>query len=348
MCDLTVDFWRGVLQLPVIECQNDLLKEGFWPTSVYRVRLEYANAAGPRTVILKCARPEWMGDARGAEREVRVYSELLPHIGIPQPKRLLSVNGGETAHSQLVLQDLEPEYIFYPETYQWSPAQGQAILRTLARLHVEGCRMVQDKPRYLMPPTGERWSVESATEMFRAMSETPWLAKRLVPAAPLVNVMLADLPTLRRDAADEPKTLVHYDIYPPNIAFSRSDANADAVLIDWALATRDLAEVDLAFLFQQPYQSDARLDWRAALRYYWRARGQLTGESYDWDKRVRVLRLARIQAWFTSLVPIHRAWEKAVQENVPFDAPEASPFAKFYDALLTDMVERLPSINEMQ
>ena len=66
---------------------------------------------------------------------------------------------------------------------------------------------------------------------------------------PLVHAVLEELPDLERVIAGEPLTLVHYDAYPPNIAFARHNPQADAVLIDWALASCDLGETDLAFLF---------------------------------------------------------------------------------------------------
>jgi hypothetical protein len=180
--------------------------------------------------------------------------------------------------------------------------------------------------------------------MFAEMMETDWLAARLRPAAMAVERLLDELPELAEAAAVEPLTLVHYDIYPPNIALARSDPAADAVLVDWALATCDIAEIDLAFMFQQPYHSDRRLDWREVLRYYCDERARLTGQAYNWPERVLVFRYARIQAWFMSLVPIHLAWIKAVREDRPFGADAADPYARFYDALLNSLLATLTTI----
>lgn len=344
MCELSPDFWSGVLHAPVSSFRTTFIKEGFLPTSVQRVHFDGADDSLPRSAILKCARPGWQNDPWGAEREARVYSELLAQLPVPHPKPYYLALGGAQDHTQIVLQDLDQDFVFYPEAHLWTRSQARAMLRTYARLHMYGQTLAVARQPYLMPRLQARWSPAGARAMFADFSETADLCEMVRPALPLVDVVLKLLPKLRELADKEPPTLVHYDAYPPNIAFARHDEQADAVLIDWALATCDIGEIDLAFIFTQPYQSDQLLDWREALRYYCERKAELTGCEYNWAERVEVFRYARIQAVFASLVPIHRAWQKAQRNGTPFAANSPDPFVRFYIAMLGDLIERLGEI----
>ncbi len=339
MCQPTVEFWRKALRHPVVDFQASVIKEGFWPTTVTRIYLQYANGAGPRSVILKCAQPNWVGDPWGAQREAGVYRDLISRMAVSQAACYFIVAGGDQEPTQIVLQDLNDAYAFYPETHVWTDAEARAMLRTYARLHTAAQMLEVQTCPYLLPPLRERWTPLSARKMISDLLETSWAGKRLDPVAPLVEILLDELPTLEPLAAGEPLTLVHYDAYPPNVGFARQDKSADAILIDWALASREIAEIDIAALFQQPYQSDRHLNWRAALRYYWDERARMTGDAYDWDERVMLLRYARIQLLFTALGPIHRAWAKAAREGKPFTPDAPDPYTRFYNATLDALIE---------
>jgi hypothetical protein len=167
------------------------------------------------------------------------------------------------------------------------------------------------------------------------------LEARLRPAAEQVEERLKEVAQLEPLAAREPLTLVHYDVYPPNVALVRGTAEPEAALIDWAAATADIGEIDLAFVFQQPYKSDRLLDRRAGLRYYWEERKRLTGKPYDWRERVRVFRYARLQALFTTMLAIHRAWGQCVRQGLRIEAASPDPYMRFFDAALDDVLDTL-------
>lgn len=323
-----------MLHLPVVNAQTTIIKEGFLPTTVYRIHLEYAVESGPRSLVLKCAKPHWGGDPLGAEREARIYNELLPHIPIPRPELYFTLLGGDENETLIALQDLDDAYVFYRETHAWIWAEAQAILRAYAGLHVAAQSLGVARCAYLMPPLRTRWTPEDARGMFDDLASAPSLSPRLVPIRPLIEILLSEMPALEALAAREPRTLVHYDAYPPNVGFPRSGDASKAVLIDWALASVDIGEMDIAALFQQPYGSDALLDWRVALRSYCDEKQRLTGEPYDWDERVMLLRYARIQALFTNFVPIHVAWKKAREQGTEISPNAADPYARYYDAMV--------------
>jgi len=174
--------------------------------------------------------------------------------------------------------------------------------------------------------------------MFSDLLNTAWMHERIRPAIANVEQILNELPHLEKIALNEPLTLVHYDVYPPNVAFTRDSAQPDAVLIDWASASADIAEIDLAFLFQQPYKSARLLNWRKALRYYWEERRCLMGSPYDWQERCAIFRYARIQAIFTTMVAIHRGWEKTVELGTRIAPDSPDPYMRFYDAALNEVI----------
>jgi thiamine kinase-like enzyme len=346
MCDLTVEFWQAILGVPLTGFEATVIKEGFLPSTVYRVQLESSDAVTPRSVILKCVRPPWGEDAYRGEREARVYTELVAALPIPQAARYFVHLGDAAHHSQLVLQDLNNAFVFYPETHAWTWAEAQAILRALAQLHSGGRALDIPNRPYLMSPLHTRWTPQRAREMMADLAHTDWLAARMTQAEARTERVLNELRQLEQLAAREALTLVHYDIYPPNIAFTRDAAEPEAVLIDWAAATADVAEIDLAFLFLQPYHSDRLLDWRAALRYYWDERARLTGEPYDWQERCAMFRYGQIQTLFTTLLAIHRGWEKGIREGTRLAADAADPYARFYDASLHSVLRTLQALVE--
>lgn len=346
MSALTLEFLRKALGASVTGFETTVIKEGFVTSTVSRLRLESTDAFTPRTVILKSATPPWQDDPFGPEREAHVYDELLSHIPIPQARRYYSELGGTERDTKIVMQDLNDAYIFYPETHLWTWTQAQAMLRVLARVHSTAQNLDIASRSYLMSRLCTRWTAARVREMFSDLANTSWLQERVSPALAPLETILNELPELERIAATEPLTLIHYDVYPPNVAFSRAATAPAPVLIDWATAAADIAEIDLAFMFQQPYGSDRLLDWRTALHFYWDERVCLTGEVYDWDERCAVFRYARVQAIFTILLAVHRGWEKNMRAGMQMTADSPDPFVRYYDAALTRIIKTIQELTE--
>mgnify|MGYP000041121825 FL=1 len=85
------------------------------------------------------------------------------------------------------------------------------------------------------------------------------------------------------------------------------------------------------------------------VRYYWQERARLTGCAYDWQTRCAVFYYARIQAAFTTLLAIHRAWEKCARENLRMAADAPDPYMRFYYAALNDVLDRMSELaNDME
>ena len=76
---------------------------------------------------------------------------------------------------------------------------------------------------------------------------------------PLVERTLARQPAF----AKEGLTVLHNDVYPGNIGLPY-DLGGDAALVDWEMTGWGMAELDLAFMFMQPYRSARQIDRKKA------------------------------------------------------------------------------------
>jgi aminoglycoside phosphotransferase (APT) family kinase protein len=132
--------------------------------------------------------------------------------------------------------------------------------------------------------------------------------------------------TVEAEMNARPVTLIHNDVYPPNIGFP-PDLSGEAVLIDWEMAGWGLAELDLAYLFMQPFSSSAHLDRAACLDFYWRARAALGDCIPPLDERCVVQRYADALWAIYEIAVAH-----FVATTRPF-APGSPPHA-FWQAML--------------
>ncbi len=247
-------------------------------SQVVRLRLSGANGySGPTTAVAKILTPVWPDDPHGPDRERRLYETTLPHAGVRVPELYGAAMDRESGSRLLFLEDLEPVYRFLAPTAEWTPQEAEVLLGAYARLHVGA--------RNLLPPvTGRDWLMQ------------PWHTG-LAPASLILQVhelvgrgIWQPLPgceelierTVDRisDQGTENLTLLHNDLYPPNVALPRDSAGS-AALVDWEMATWGEPEMDLAYLFLQPYGSARRIDRSAALAHYWAVRASLQGSIPD-------------------------------------------------------------------
>jgi thiamine kinase-like enzyme len=147
----------------------------------------------------------------------------------------------------------------------------------------------------------------------------------------LIEQTLAQMPLF----AGEGATLLHNDVYPPNIGLPH-DPGGEAVLVDWEMAGWGLAELDLAFMFMQPYRSARQIDRQAALDYYWDRRRRLAGAAPPIEERLARQRHADA-LWALALLP--RAHEVAGSPLAPGSAP-----ADYWDNMFGVLYERLKAL----
>ena len=330
----TLDLLRNAISAGIVGFQDRLIKTGAVPTRVHRLHLEYeAQAVGPLSAILKVAAPDWPADPPGPDRERRFYACLLPQLDVAHPRIYYTGVEGETGCRILLLEDLAPTHYCPLPLHAWTPAEMHRLLRAYARLHIAGCDA--------LPPQGERgwmwrpllqrrdWTADQILARFQALVEWEiWSPLRAIER--LIAETLAQMPHF----GASPVTLLHNDVYPPNIALPRkTDDPSPAILLDWEMAGWGLAEMDLAFLFMQPYHSTRQVSRPKVLDYYWRQRLRLEGHIPPPDER-RARQHHADALWALSL--LLRAYDVASQ---PF--PPGSPAAHYWASMFCVVYQRL-------
>lgn len=331
----SLDFLRQVVAPDIRAVTAEAIKVSASPSVIYRLTLIRADVNGIFSVIVKRIAPGWPDDPSGHERECRFYRCLLPCLNLPQPNvYYVGVEPGSDFYV-VVMADVAGQYRFPPPAYTWTQAEIQAVLRTYACLHVQGQRC--------LPPVAKRgWLMARHEERVQARAhELPQMVTSLVergiwrplPGFPrLLEETLAEMDRL----AGEPVTLLHNDVYPPNLGLPSDLAQDDALLVDWEMLGWGLAEMDLAFMFLQPFRSHCALDRQAALDYYWAQRRKLEGKRRTAVAQQSIQRYADA-LWALWLVPV--AFRMA---RSPY--PAGSAPRTYWDSMFGVLGERLQQL----
>lgn len=255
-----------------------------------------------------------------------MYAELLPRLRIPRARALFSGVDAEAGWRVLLLEDLAPRYRFESHDHAWSPAELRCLLRAYARLHARGAPIAADGAAWLAPPLAPP-----------APAEAERLADELAAAG-----LLSPLRGLGRRVEDiqaqaacldaRPATVLHNDAYPPNTAMP-ADLAGDAILVDWEMAGRGPAELDLAYLFLLPFGNARSLDRAGALACYWAQREALGEILPPADAREAAQRLADARTALAFLPLARRA------ASAPY--PPGTPARAYWDAMFPALDGRL-------
>ena len=253
------------LGLDINSLELELLKANAAGSAVYRLlRQTEAGPLYPASLILK----HIPGSAAGMPREVRFIREILPGLDAPHP-RVYFTGQAESGGWLILLEDLGATHRFPEPQHIWSADELHRVLQLYARLHHAGMQA--------LPPAGQRSWLHTYTLERSRLAELPGIAAGLVARgawpAPLPIERLVDELVSHSETPSEasPPTLLHSDLYPPNIALPLDSAGV-AMLIDWDMAGWGAAELDLAYLFLQPFRSGSALTPAESLAIYWQAR----------------------------------------------------------------------------
>lgn len=329
-----LDLLRQAISPWVTGFKNHTIKVGASPSSVHRLSLEYAHGrTGIASVILKAAAPVWPDDPNGPDREQRFYTLLFPQLGAPWFDLYYVGIDPRSQHRILLIEDVTAGFRFPPPTHAWREDEMRCMLRAYARLHSLGrnCLPPEDQRSWMWRPAllERDWRAEDLLDLFRGLVDGGvWLP--LSGIEQLIERTLADSSSLE----DYSLTLLHNDIFPPNVGLPKgAQDQAEAILLDWEMVGWGLAELDLAFMFMQPYRSARRVCRKAALDYYWNQRRALEGNLPPLEQRQKMQRHADA-LWALSLIPVaHRVSTR------PF--PPGSEPARYWDSMFAVLYERL-------
>lgn len=330
----SLDFLRHVLNPQITGFTATLIKKSYSPSGVYRVALEIDESHSVNsTVIVKFIEKGWAGNSWASDRERLYYQTIYPKVGARKPEVYYVGYHPESQTSLLVMEDLSARYSIPSHPYAWTPVEFQAVLRAYAHLHACGEAWLPplNERQWMLQPQETRWLLDDIPSMVETIiSAGIW--QPLPGIEKLVEETRRNSPSLQ----NYPKTMLHYDAVPPNVALP-FDLDQDAVLLDWQDVTWGMAELDLAYLFNQPFSSARHIDREQAFKYYWAQRDLIEGKLPPLEIRKVAQRYADIVMSFTLVAVGHLVVHK------PY--PEGSYPRLHWDSMFEVLYQRLQELS---
>jgi aminoglycoside phosphotransferase (APT) family kinase protein len=199
------------------------------------LRYDRVEQGAPARLVAKFSSPhdatrEMMSAIGGYMREVRVYRELAPRIGIATPRCYFAHYDLERGTFLLLLEDMSPAAL--PDLEEGlSVEQAKTVLEQLAALHARWWNRI-DELGWLKPSDQV---LDEVRDRFRAglaqvrheLAEHP----TLLAVASMLDELLDD-PVLKEASRRPPLTLTHGDMHVENV-FLPTQGGGRFALIDW-------------------------------------------------------------------------------------------------------------------
>jgi thioester reductase-like protein len=231
---------------------------------VLDVAVHVARQCEPRLGQAFARFPRLLGLTGTHHRELELYTQRDPRFLRHVPACLAAHRDDAASRWLLVLEDLQPlELLDSADTEgAWRRPQLEAAVRGIARVHAIGYGGGGWEGLSLPPPV-------TAVEMTRAMEL--WSALEHTSRECFTQAGGALLPAIHRRLLQElahwweplerlPRTLIHNDFNPRNIALRREGPELRLCAYDWELATVGVPQHDLAELLCFTLNSRASVD----------------------------------------------------------------------------------------
>ncbi len=228
-------------------------------------------------------------------RELAIYADDDPRIVTHRPAALAIERDDGAQRWILALEAIDDAVLINAvSTTAWTSEAIEAALCGAAQIHARWSSGSADVPSCLaaewLPPIRDAASRTEMTPLWRALAEHA--ASRPAWRAPRLRAIHADLV---RDVArwsgeldTAPRTLIHNDFNPRNIAIRRRDGRLALCAFDWELATigapqRDLAEL-LCFVLPANASRDDIRAWVERSRVLFTEASHLVIERQAWER----------------------------------------------------------------
>jgi thiamine kinase-like enzyme len=237
-----------------------------------RVELEYdgPSEGAPRSLIVKQepAPGPYLAAERNLsafEREIRFYREIAPRVALRLP-RIYHAEVGPSG-AVLVMEDLS-RLRFVDQVRGLHQGEVMQALREVAKLHAVFWDAV-DQPSVAWMPAYEHFWEEDLAEHWPAFADEYGL--RIGPEGMrLGERVVGEFDRLAQAIRARPATVIHGDLRADNLLFGADGA----YLLDWQLATRSIATIDVARLLggseptleRRGRQLEVVAGWHDALR----------------------------------------------------------------------------------
>jgi hypothetical protein len=297
----SLNLLRATVSPSIQHTRVELIKRSSTPAVVYRLWFERGRDQRTRSLVIKRIKEGWPEDPEGHNREVCFYRRLLPQLDIPHPHIYYAGPEPGTSAHLVIMEDVSLTHRFPSPQHTWTQTEIKQILRTYARLHASGQArsLVEEESDWLMD-RHEKLLFETVGDLSRMVEAL--VAKGIWPKMPGFGSLLEW--TLRNAElfSDQPVTVLHGDVYPPNCSLPLAGED-EVILVDWDMVSFGLAEMDLAFMFMQPFNSHRQLNRQEALTYYWHQRQKLGGKRRS-KAELTVRQQYADALWALRLIPV--------------------------------------------
>lgn len=332
----SLSFLRSVVSPSIKQVQTERIKRSSVPAAVYRLRLEGHRAFGIQSLIAKRVESDWPDDPRGHEREALFYGRLLPKLDIPHARIYYAGLEPESPVHLIIMEDVARSHRFPSPSHRWTQTEVEQILETYARLHAGGLTCLQEEIDLdWMMNRHEARLLAKATELAHMVEAI--VDQKIWPRMPGFERLLERTLRVASQLSGHLLTVLHNDVYPPNCGIP-ANRSGDVILVDWDMVGRGLAEMDLAFMFLQPFGSHLQLDRTAALDYYWRKRQQIDGIHLE-KSELEARQWYADSLWALWLIPV--AYRMAM---APF--PTGSPPRIYWDSMFGVLGQQLYKLSD--
>lgn len=312
---LDLEFLGRVIGREVREGTAIPLKQDGAPTVVLRVALTTVNDER-LSLIVKQVDKDWPGDPQGHLREVHFYRHIAPRLSVDVPRVHFAGPEPGSERQLIVLADYGGTHRFLPANHAWNMEELAPALRAHARLHAGSSQfeLTAAESSLLIPRLEDRVheTADCLPEMVIQLRDLG-----LVPELPAFERALARFLDGMPAYEELPASLLHLDCTPGNVGLPLDPAGR-AIIVDWEMASRGLPEVDLAYLFFQPYGNARHLQPETVIARYWSYYDEMGWAAPPAEEQRERFRYAQ-KLWALWLIPAAR--RVSLEPFAPGSAP---------------------------
>ncbi len=225
-------------------------------------------------------------------RELEIYAQRDPRFTAHAPRAHFVLRDDARGAWLLGLEDLAGQAWFTSEDVSgWGRAERDAALRGLAALHAIGYPHGASRwPRVTLPPAVTARRMAEAEALWSALEENarPFFAEHGGERLPgLHRALIASVDRWWQPLETLPRTLIHHDFNPRNLALRPAKNGLRLCAYDWELAAEGIPQRDLAELLVFTLDPDApTFEIERAVELHRRELERASGhriDADDWD-----------------------------------------------------------------